>query len=184
MKLAREMNNLNQIDVYRQFGHKNTSMLAKIEGGKISRSMRFTTTVRASRIYGVSIDFLFGESEDWERDAQMSQEHETSRWFESQMDNMRVIELNIMRTISKRIVTLGSATNIALGSSREVLDAFNSFVSIHPEVEDMRCSRVVNAIHNGVAAANHASAEVNKLGLMMRATKPKDPKNMDWIEHG
>lgn len=66
MAEARDLCNLSQSEAARRFGYSNPSKLSKVEGATDTNSVPLWLIVRAARLYEVSIDFLFGLTDDWE----------------------------------------------------------------------------------------------------------------------
>lgn len=66
MQEARELCNLHQVEAARRLGYSNSSKLSKVEGAADTNSVPLWLIVRAAKVYEVSIDFLFGLTDDWE----------------------------------------------------------------------------------------------------------------------
>lgn len=66
LREARELCNLSQSEAARRFGYANPSKLSKVELVTDTNSVPLWLIVRAARMYEVSIDFLFGLTDDWE----------------------------------------------------------------------------------------------------------------------
>ncbi len=66
LREARELCNLSQSEAARRFGYANPSKLSKVELATDTNSVPLWLIVRAARVYEVSIDFLFGLTDDWE----------------------------------------------------------------------------------------------------------------------
>lgn len=66
LRESRELCNLSQSEAARRFGYANPSKLSKVELATDTNSVPLWLIVRAARVYEVSIDFLFGLTDDWE----------------------------------------------------------------------------------------------------------------------
>lgn len=63
---ARELCNLSQSVAARRFGYSNPSKLSKVELATDTNSVPLWLIARAAKLYEVSLDFLFGFTDDWE----------------------------------------------------------------------------------------------------------------------
>lgn len=77
MREARDLCNMSQIVAAEELGYANSSKLAKIEGATDTNSVPMYIVLRAAKLYDVSTDFLFGLTDDWEREGGMFEGRET-----------------------------------------------------------------------------------------------------------
>ncbi|MBT9097434.1 helix-turn-helix transcriptional regulator [Methylovulum psychrotolerans] len=170
MKAARLMNNYSLADAYPLFGYSNVSTLSKIESGSYGSSVQIWLVVRASEVYFVSTDFLFGLSEDWERDAQVSQEREVTRMLSDCLLQMRAAELNQVRTISKKIDACGKATNFALTAITKIYTALETVRRKNAvfDEEIIGGAALVKATDEAFALAAQAKTGLAKAKFMLR----------------
>jgi len=66
MRQARELCNLSQCAAARRLGYATSSKLSKVEGATDTNSVPLWLILRAAKVYDVSVDFLFGATDDWE----------------------------------------------------------------------------------------------------------------------
>ncbi|POZ49881.1 helix-turn-helix domain-containing protein [Methylovulum psychrotolerans] len=168
MKAARELNNYLLKDAYTLFGYSNMSMLSKIENGSNGLSIPIWLVVRASEVYFVSTDFLFGLSEDWERDAQVSQEREITRLMSDCLVQMRAAELNQVRTISQQMTACGKAAHSALAAITRIYTALETVRCKNAlfDEEMIGGAALVSATDEGLALAAQAKAALAKAKFM------------------
>lgn len=101
-------------------------------------SMSLTLLQRAAEIYEVSLDYLFGVSDDWDTGARMTQERAVSRWLFREFDAGRCEQMEELRRIHYRIELLGGVICRIAEHSDLVRSAFNRFRELNPEFEDAR----------------------------------------------
>ncbi|ASF48531.1 helix-turn-helix domain-containing protein [Methylovulum psychrotolerans] len=170
MKAARELNNYSLSEAYPLFGYSNASMLSKIENASNGLSVPIWLVVRASEVYFVSTDFLFGVSEDWERDAQVSQEREVTRMLSDCLLQMRAAELNQVRTISHKIDACGKATHFALTAITKIYNALETVRRKNAifDEEIIGGAALVKATDEAFALAAQAKTGLAKAKFMLR----------------
>ena len=84
----------NQQQAAKKLGYSNSSGLAKVEAGTYTKSIPWWLIPRASKVYDVSVDYLFGFSEDWERDAVVSQQRDVGHWLLDHWERSKMAEVN------------------------------------------------------------------------------------------
>lgn len=109
MRQAREMCNLSQVEAARRFGYSNPSKLSKIEGATDTNSVPLWIIVRAASLYEVSIDFLFGASDDWETGARMTQERQVSAWLFGEFDRHRTMAMRVLFSLNDQIEAMAES---------------------------------------------------------------------------
>ena len=90
MRQAREMCNLSQSAAAKRLGYANSSKLSKVENATDTNSVPLWLILRAAKAYEVSVDYLFGATDDWEISARMTQEREVSPWLWDAMERARL----------------------------------------------------------------------------------------------
>lgn len=167
MRHARELCNLSQSAAAKRLGYANPSKLSKVESATDTNSVPLWLIRKAAEVYEVSVDFLFGFTDDWETGARMTQEREVSAWLANSLTELRERDLLAMKQINDRLAVLREAVNVGINMMREVNTALDRFTELNPEFEeDMRGSnRLVNAVKNATAAAEQSKARLAKLKL-------------------
>ena len=163
MRQARELCNLSQTAAARRLGYSNSSKLAKVEGATDTNSVPLWLIVRASQIYEVSIDFLFGVTDDWEVGSRMTQEREVSGWLFQAFEKARISEMNALRQLHDKVAAMESAVVAMVSATEEAGFAMSRFAELNPAFEDMKAgSRLTGAIERATDAAKGAKAKMNR----------------------
>lgn len=125
-----------------------------------------TLIQRAAKLYEVSLDFLFGESDDWETGSRMTQERAVSRWLFREFDSARCEQMDELRRIHNRIELLGGVIRRIAEHSELVNSAFNRFRELNPEFEDARGgANVENSIERLSASSESASRALRRFHM-------------------
>ena len=84
-----------------------------------------TVIIKAAKIYNVSADYLLGLTDDFETDINIRNEREIGAWIYEQLEHDKVSQMNVMRTIHNKILTIGNAINEAVADSVEIKNALD-----------------------------------------------------------
>ncbi|MGL4525585.1 MAG: helix-turn-helix domain-containing protein [Aestuariivirga sp.] len=163
MRQARELCNLSQSAAARRLGYSNPSKLSKVEGATDTNSVPLWLIVRAASVYEVSIDFLFGVTDDWELGARMTQEREVSAWLWDAMEKTRLRDMAALKKLHDRLEAMGEAVALMLASTDDVGAALARFAELNPVFEDMKAGgRLVGAVERATDAAKNAKAKMTR----------------------
>jgi transcriptional regulator with XRE-family HTH domain len=163
MRQARELCNLSQSAAARRLGYANPSKLSKVELATDTNSVPLWLIVRAANVYEVSIDFLFGASDDWETDARMTMERSVSAWLFEAMEKARLRDMGVLRRLHDKVSAIEDGIGSMLSASHDVSAALDRFAEVNPEFEDMRTgSRLVGAVERASDAARNAQAKMTR----------------------
>ncbi len=188
MKEAREMVGLNQIDAAKKLGYSNSSGLAKIEaGGEYTQSIPWWLIPRASKVYGVSVDYLFAFSDDWERDPVVSQQRDVGTFLMEHWERSKFAEINAIRVLNNKLSTLELATTNAIKHAVNNNNILTRFRELNPDFDEMKMgARLVRATDEALNDANHAMAELRRFHCMIQAAKASNinVKNTDMFDYG
>lgn len=177
LKEAREVAGFSQISAAKLFGYKNSSKLAKIEGGADTSSVPHWVVKRAAEIYEVSTDFLYGISDDWELSARACMERDVSKWVFNMWDAARMRDMEVLKRLQSRVdVTRGSICSM-LEASVEIRGALDRFIALNPEFEEeMRGgSRLVAAVGKVEDVAYGAKIKLNRFREECRIAEKSSP---------
>jgi len=136
MREARELNNLTQQKAAEKFGYANSSKLAKIENASDTNSFPLWIIPAAADIYGVSIDFLFGKSDDWERDATVCQERDLSNALMAHWERARASELNAIRVLNNKLTSLSRGVSFSLDKAKQLKDLVNKVIDLNQPTDE------------------------------------------------
>lgn len=169
MKEARELNKLNQVEAARLLGYANSSKLAKVELASDTNSVPFWLIPKAAKLYDVSIDFLFGISDDWEHDPEVSQQRQIGQWLFERAERSRAAELNAMRVLFNKLVVVQKAVSLHLKRSKELKQLVDRIAEINQPTEesagwdDIKLgSKLLRFAIETVEEANGISAELKR----------------------
>lgn len=138
LREARELNNMSQHTASNKLGYVNSSKLSKIENATDTNSVPLWLLLRASKLYEVSLDFLFGLSDDWEKSARMTIERPVGLWMNEAWEKMRRRDLAVLHSFYARQEALDKTVSIQTTLSLELEAAFDSFKNLNPSFDDMR----------------------------------------------
>lgn len=180
MREARELSGLSQQEAAKELGYANSSKLAKIEGATDTDSVPLLTILRAAKLYQVSIDFLFGVSDDWERDPRLAREREIGTWLRDAMQKTTAAQIAHLMRLQSMIESSETATIEVLTSMEEASKAMNRFRDMNPCYEDLiGGARLEASITRANELAQRAKAQINRVRGTLRAGSASDTKQLD-----
>lgn len=163
MKEARELAGISQSDAARRLGYKNSAKLSKIENASDGYPVPILTIWRAAMLYEVSVDFLFGQSDDWERSARMTQERRTSAWLFDVFEDARRCHVAAMQAINNRQEASMEINRVLCQSIADVVAALSRYRELNQDFDDTRASSVIaGAVERAEAAVRYADAKRRK----------------------
>ena len=174
MRAARELCNLSQSAAARRLGYANPSKLSKVELATDTNSVPLWLIVRAARVYEVSVDFLFGATDDWEVGARMTQEREVSAWMFDTFDKLRQRDMETLKRLHDRVQTLTDAVAVMLAASEDASVALARFAELNPAFEEMRAgSRLVSAVERASDSAKAAKTKMERFRMECAVAAPQ-----------
>ena len=174
MRAARELCNLSQSAAARRLGYANPSKLSKVELATDTNSVPLWLIVRAARVYEVSVDFLFGATDDWEVGARMTQEREVSAWMFDTFDKLRQRDMETLKRLHDRVQTLTDAVAVMLAASEDASVALARFAELNPAFEEMRSgSRLVSAVERASDSAKAAKTKMERFRMECAVAAPQ-----------
>ncbi|MGZ8942611.1 MAG: helix-turn-helix domain-containing protein [Methylobacter sp.] len=138
MRVARELCGLSQEKAAARFGYLNSSKLNKIEFASDTNSVPLWLVLKASEVYQVSIDFLFGISDEWERDPIVSQQRQVHKWLVERHEKAKDAEANAVHVLHGQQVSIAKAINQILARSKENLNHVEQVRMKNPEFDDLK----------------------------------------------
>ena len=177
LKAARELCNLSQVEAARRLGYANSSKLAKIERAVDSISIPLWLIVRASKIYEVSIDYLFGTSDDWYTEPRLSQEREVSSWVFEAWEKQRKRDMQTLSRLHDELQAVTNATGQMLDETGRVKESLDLFVKSNPKFNDMRGSaRLLRYVNVANTSAKTAAEKLNRFRTDIRLATATTPQ--------
>lgn len=150
MREAREMCNLNQVTAADRLGYKTSAKLSKIEGAT-ENSVPLLVIAKAAKLYNVSTDYLMGVSEDWEIDAKHTIDREVSQWVGEAWEEARRRDLEVLVWLKHRVDAVSQTIPAICSASLRAQAAFERFLELNPDFEDMRGGNRLLMALGGVA---------------------------------
>lgn len=168
MKEARELANMSQTTAAKLLGYETSSKLAKVESASDTDSVPWFLVYKAANLYDVSTDFLYGLSEDWERDVMVSQQRRVGAWLFDHWKKTETRHLTSFAALNKKLATLEKVTSRAIEYPREILQALVRFQERNPEFIDMPGgSMFVKLIHDSCNHATLSRSELEKVHALL-----------------
>lgn len=166
MRQARELCNLSQSAAAKRLGYQNPSKLSKVELATDTNSVPLWLIVRAASVYEVSVDFLFGSTDDWEVGARMTQEREVSAWMFDTWEKTRQRDMETLKRLHDRMQMLAETVATMLAASEDAGLALARFSELNPEFEEMRAgARLVGAVERAVDAAKNSKTKMERFRM-------------------
>ena len=168
LKEARELCNMTQQEAARRLGYSNPSKLAKIEGASDTNSVPLHLIPKAAMLYDVSIDFLFGTSDDWEpnigRDA--------SQWLLGAWEDARRRDLEVVSRLYRRVRFVSNTFDSLFQCANDVAAALLVVRDRNDCFDELRAgSRLVNAVERQAVAVRESEVEMRRFRAELVGTQ-------------
>ena len=169
MREAREISGFSQTKAASLIGYKNSSRLNKIECATDVSNISLDVIIRAAKIYDVSIDFLTGRSDDFERSADAVQVNDSMHYILDLWMKQHLNDMNAIRKNENKVKTLCKTVNMYSQSVNECRKSLNLFMAKNKQFDDMPCGAMLvnavcgaeNAIYNATAALKRYKADIS-----------------------
>lgn len=174
MRRAREMSNLTQLEAAKRMGFANSSRLAKVEKGTDISTVPSWMIVRASQLYGVSIDFLYGQSEDWERDPVRARERAIADWMLEVWGQARARDLEGMRALFAKVTALERQFSVVLAQAAEAEEVMGRVEKLNPDVyQELRLGALLSRhVANTAGAAREGKRQLERVKVVCELASP------------
>lgn len=167
MREARELCNMSQSVAAKRLGYANSSKLAKVENSTDTNSVPLHLTKRAATLYEVSIDYLFGMTDDFDSKSYRP----AGEWLASALEQSRLRDLESIGKLHNEVRLVSRHIPAVVELAKELDRAVGSFRQSNPEFDEMRSSaRVVGSLERLMSAANTALGELRRLDRKMGLT--------------
>lgn len=172
MREARELCNMSQSAAAKRLGYSNPSKLSKVEGATDTNSAPLWLISRASKLYDVSIDFLFGTSDDWETGLQRP----VQTWLVVEWEKFRLADMKALEKLHRRVAAVSSLLPAIAEESERTAEAIERFAELNPEFDDMRGSaRLAAAAENLIRHAAKANSTIQRFRLEIGVDHSNQP---------
>lgn len=163
MREAREMCGMSQTVAAKRLGLSNSSRLAKIENAVDVRTAPEWLLLDAAGLYQVSLDYLYGASDDWETSARMTQEREIGGFLFATLEAVRRRDMEAFAGLHEHIEALRANIDLSFQEAARASEGLRRFVELNPGFETMRGSAMVaGSIERAAEAATQGVRLVAK----------------------
>ncbi|WP_155920598.1 helix-turn-helix domain-containing protein [Methylobacter luteus] len=173
MKAARELCGYSQIQAASLLGYANSSKLAKVEGS--IDAVPLWLIPKAAEVYQVSIDFLFGVSDCWQRDLTAAQEQHVGQWLEAQWKQAQEAQDCAVRSLHDKQVELKEAIDRTLRRSKENLECVKHVRENNKAFDQLRGgAKLLRVLAETAEEAMGLGFELEKLRTLSEAERVLD----------
>jgi transcriptional regulator with XRE-family HTH domain len=135
---ARELCGYSQQRAAELLGYANSSKLAKIEGATDTNSVPLWLIPKAAEVYQVSVDFLFGVSECWQRDPIAAQEQQVGQWLEARWQQVQETQDGAFKALHAKQSELSESIDRTQRRSKENLECLDHVRKHNKAFDDLR----------------------------------------------
>lgn len=174
MREARELCNMSQSAAARRLGYSNPSKLSKVEGATDTNSAPLWLIVRAARLYDVSIDFLFGASDDFETGLQRP----VQTWLIGEWEKSRLADMKALEKLHRRVSVVCSLLPSVADEASRAVAAIQRFQELNPEFDDLRGGATLIAVAEKLSGhAQKAEILIHRFHAEIGADRSNQPTN-------
>jgi transcriptional regulator with XRE-family HTH domain len=172
---ARELCGISQQRAAELLGYQNSSKLAKIEAASDTNSVPLWLIPKAAEIYGVSVDYLFGVSDDWDRDPIKSQERQIGQWLEDHWKLAQEAQDSAFKTLHTKQVELAEAVEHTKRRAKENLECVERVRQNNKAFDGLRGgAKLLRLLAETAEEAMGLGYELNKLRALSEAEQVID----------
>ena len=139
LRESRELCNLSQSEAARRFGYANPSKLSKVELATDTNSVPLWLIVRAARVYEVSVDFLFGLSDDWE----IGVPRGAQPWLMDAWEKARQRDMAALMRLHEEISAVSMHITALAASAIEVAEGLSTYRARNPLFDEAPASAML-----------------------------------------
>ncbi len=162
MREARELCDMSQSVAAKRLGYSTPSMLSMVEWATDRNSVPLWLIVRAAKLYDVSIDFLFGATDDFEVGLQRG----VQTWLIGEWEKSRIEDMKALEKLHRRVAAVSALLPVIADESERTAEAIERFAEINPGFDDMRGSaRLAAAAENLVRHAAKANSTAQRFRI-------------------
>ena len=159
MREARELCNMSQSAAAKRLGYSNPSKLSKVEGATDTNSAPLWLISRASKLYDVSVDFLFGLTDDFEVGLQRG----VQTWLVVELEKSRIRDMAELEKLHRRVTAISRLLPTVADEAERTAEAIKRFAEINPGFDDMRGgARLAAAAENLIRHAAKANSTIQR----------------------
>lgn len=136
LRQARELCNLSQSVAAKRLGYSNSSKLSKVEGATDTNSVPLWLILRAAKVYEVSIDFLFGLTDEWETDVPRG----TQEWLLNVWQKLRERDMAALDHLHREVMAVSQHTAALVAGVREAAEGLSTYRARNPGFDETPAS--------------------------------------------
>jgi transcriptional regulator with XRE-family HTH domain len=175
MVQARELCGFSQKKAAKLLGYGNSSKLAKIEGATDTNSVPLWLIPKAAEVYEVSIDFLFGVSECWQREPIAAQEQQVEKWLEIHWKQVQAVQDQAFKALHAKQAELSESVDRTLRRSKENLQQIEQVRRNNRAFDDLRGgAKLLRLLAETAEDAMGLGFELEKLRTLAEAEQAID----------
>lgn len=168
---ARKINGWDQTEAAEKFGYKNSTQLSLIEQGK--RLPPHEVLIKASEIYGVSVDFLLGLSDEPERDPKAAERQAAMRHVHSLVAGTTEHMVGLLLSYLAQGVPSVRTSERMLDRCQTLVDEVQRTRDMNPKVFDEKLKNGSKLVRAAVDAAEACTFAREMLARHERVTEFK-----------
>lgn len=172
---ARRLAGISQMDAANAFGYPNSGVLSRIENGYFQdRKIPLLLPLKASRLYGVSVDYLFGLAEFYENSPQELLEGFVARSVLDEWQRLRNQDMAAILRLCREVREVSEGLRELCALEGRMREAVIRLVDHNPDVEKIKgMDTVLRAAVDLEQATARTSARMR--GLVARRVKTDNP---------
>ncbi|EIC30575.1 MULTISPECIES: helix-turn-helix domain-containing protein [Methylomicrobium] len=136
MREARELCKLTVYEAADRLGIPKP-LLEKLEVGFDVPSLPLKWVRQASRVYDVSLDYLFGYSDDWEVAEETKQGREIGAWIHQQQSNLFSRWAVRQLQLERQVEAMTKAVGVLPDEIEAIVEALNTFRGMNPDFDKL-----------------------------------------------
>jgi len=167
LREARGLAGIHDYQVFNWLGVSATKITELEEG---IHTAPLSTIKKAAEIFDVSIDYLFGEAEDWEKCLEVRRERDFSVHLQTLFaEEQAKIAVKLVEQ-DGRITALSEAVTALAPAIKQVYEAILRLWELNPSFEDMPGGApVISSLDHADKAAHEATCKLVRAGLLSLA---------------
>ena len=181
LRAARELSCFSQSDAAKLLGYQNSSKLSKIEKLMNSKNIPLAVLKKAADVYQVSLDYLFGRTDDWGTTSRQNQNREVSAWLFDEWEKARRRDLASLRKLNDRLSTIDGSVETCVDQAFAMGEALNLFIARNrKQFADMPGgARLVATAERLSAAAKESRANIRRFHMECRSVRQPENSQED-----
>lgn len=168
---ARRINGWDQTEAADKFGYKNSTQLSLIEQGK--RLPPHEVFLKASEVYGVSLDFLYSVSNEPERDPKAAERDAAMRHVHSIMEDTSQHIIGLLLQYLAQGVPSVRTSETLLARTQALCDEVMRTRELNPKIFDEKLKNGSKLVRAAVEAAEGCTVAREMLSRHERVTEFK-----------